>query len=100
MRTVAEVLRWRASPHPGLALKWFQGRAATTEVDCRVVGSPALPGGGEDPRRDRDDAVTWQLYTSGTTGVPKGAMLSNRNLLGLIGPLGWEAPELQEGARV
>src|SRR5207302_9157923 len=58
------------------------------------------PGGeGGDPRRDAEDAVTWQLYTSGTTGLPKGAMLTNRNLLGLIGPLGWEAPELVEGAR-
>jgi acyl-CoA synthetase (AMP-forming)/AMP-acid ligase II len=27
-----------------------------------------------------------QLYTSGTTGNPKGAMLTNTNLLGLLGP--------------
>jgi len=37
-----------------------------------------------DPRRDvgYDEAVL-MLYTSGTTGNPKGAMLSNRSLLGL-----------------
>ena len=185
MRTIAELLRWRARRHPDLEAMWFQGRARTfSELDasttslaaglvadlgvqpgdrvaildknsdeylelllaldksgavgvpvnwrltavevatvvgdadpaalvvgeefratadrvgCRVLGFGELPrGGGPDPHRDREEAVTWQLYTSGTTGLPKGAMLSNLNLLGLIGPLGWEAPELQEGAR-
>ncbi|HYZ00205.1 MAG TPA: AMP-binding protein, partial [Candidatus Binatia bacterium] len=42
---------------------------------------------------------TWQLYTSGTTGLPKGAMLTNANLMGLMAPLGFECPELQEGTR-
>ncbi len=39
---------------------------------------------GTDPRQDAgyDDPVL-QLYTSGTTGHPKGAMLSNRSLLAL-----------------
>jgi acyl-CoA synthetase (AMP-forming)/AMP-acid ligase II len=74
-------------------------RAAADQVTCRVLGFGELPRGAGDPHRDREDAVTWQLYTSGTTGLPKGAMLANHNLLGLIGPLGWEAPELVEGAR-
>ena len=184
MRTIAQMLRWRARRHPDLAAMWFQGRtrtfaelnastsalasglvaslgvrpgdrvaildknsdayiellfaldkagavgvpvnwrltapevatvvrdadpaalvvgdefrASADQVGCRVLGFGELPRGAGDPQRDREDAVTWQLYTSGTTGLPKGAMLTNLNLLGLIGPLGFEAPELQEGAR-
>ena len=184
MRTVAELLRWRARRHPDLPATWFQGRTRTfgkldagssalagglagelgvkagdrvaildkntddylellfaldkagaicvpvnwrltasevgtivrdaapsalvvgeefrssaDQVDCRVLGFGELPRNGADPRRDREEAVTWQLYTSGTTGIPKGAMITNRNLFGLIGTLGFDAPELKEGAR-
>jgi len=74
-------------------------RVAADQVGCRVLGFGELPRNGADPHRDRDVAVTWQLYTSGTTGLPKGAMLSNRNLFGLLSTLGLEAPELKEGAR-
>src|SRR5207245_6120880 len=52
-----------------------------------------------DPRQARQDGVVSQLYTSGTTGVPKRAMITNLNLLGLVGPLGFEAPEIVEGSR-
>ena len=184
MRTVAEVVRWRARRHPELPMTWFQGRSRTfrevdtssselagglvaelgvrpgdrvavldknsddylelifaldkagavlvpvnwrltprevaqivgdaspavlvlgeefrasaTECDCRVMTFGDLPRSGSDPGRDTEEAVAWQLYTSGTTGLPKGAMLTNRNLLGLVGPFSFECPELTEGSR-
>ena len=40
-----------------------------------------LPRGGADPMRDVDGAVSSQFCTSGTTGLPKGAMLTGWNVL-------------------
>ncbi len=98
--TAAEVAAVVGDADPAALVVGEEFRASADQVGCRVAGFGELPrGGGPDPHRDGEEAATWQLYTSGTTGLPKGAMLSNLNLLGLIGPLGWEAPELQEGAR-
>ena len=49
---------------------WIEGQPAT---------DPAYP--------SVEDDTGLQLYTSGTTGLPKGAELSNRNLFSTIGPV-------------
>jgi long-chain acyl-CoA synthetase len=98
--TTSEVAQVVNDADPVLLIAGEQFAGSVGEVRCRTLGFAELPRAeGGDPHRDREDAVTWQLYTSGTTGVPKGAMLTNLNLLGLVGPMGFEIPEVVEGSR-
>jgi long-chain acyl-CoA synthetase len=97
--TAGEVAAIVGDAEPAAVVVGEELRASADQVSCRVLGFGELPRGGEDPHRDREEAITWQLYTSGTTGLPKGAMLTNHNLLGLMGSLTFEAPELTEGTR-
>ncbi|HTZ10091.1 MAG TPA: long-chain-fatty-acid--CoA ligase [Acidimicrobiales bacterium] len=47
--------------------------------DWLARGRPADPG-----HRSRPDDVALQLYTSGTTGLPKGVMLAERNIAAML----------------
>src|SRR4030088_2430292 len=52
MRTIADMLRWRARRHPDLPASWFQGRTrtfgelnrSTTELAAGLVGAGIKPG--------------------------------------------------------
>jgi len=75
-------------------------RSQADAAGVRVVGFNELPRNGNgDPHRDDEREVMWQLYTSGTTGLPKGAMLSGQNLFALTSVFGVEIPELRAGGR-
>ncbi|WP_123669750.1 class I adenylate-forming enzyme family protein [Actinocorallia herbida] len=51
----------------------------------------------EEPPRVDEDSLAWLVYTSGTTGTPKGVMLSHKNLLtGVISSVAhWDLPDDQ-----
>jgi acyl-CoA synthetase (AMP-forming)/AMP-acid ligase II len=75
-------------------------RSQADEAGIRVVGFGELPrADGGDPHRDDERQVSWQLYTSGTTGLPKGAMINGPNLFTTLGVFGVEMPELRVGGR-
>ena len=84
---------------PKIVVTGPEFKANGAAAGIRTMTFDELPRSGADPKRDRNGAVSTQFCTSGTTGLPKGAMLTGWNMLNTGLCLALEMPELQEGSR-
>ncbi len=106
---VAAPLNWRLTPgevkaiiddiKPKLLVAGAEFKGHGTTAGAKTLTFDELPRGGSDPRRDQDGAVSTQFCTSGTTGLPKGAMLTGANVLNTGLCMALEMPEMREGGR-
>jgi acyl-CoA synthetase (AMP-forming)/AMP-acid ligase II len=70
-----------ALPSVRTIVRWGEGPAAWPTFEAFCAGASD-----DDPRRDgQGDDTAWQLYTSGTTGHPKGTEITHANLTEVVG---------------
>jgi acyl-CoA synthetase (AMP-forming)/AMP-acid ligase II len=106
---VAAPLNWRLTAHeiklivedfrPRLIVAGAEFKETAAATGVKTLTFEELPRGGVDPGRDAVGAVTWQFSTSGTTGLPKGAMLTSEAVFNTGLCLALEMPELAEASR-
>jgi acyl-CoA synthetase (AMP-forming)/AMP-acid ligase II len=106
---VAAPLNWRLTAQelkriiddvkPKLVVTGAEFKTTGATLGAPTMTFDELPRGKVDPMRDADGAVSCQFSTSGTTGLPKGAMLTGWNVLNVGLCLALEMPEIREGGR-
>ena len=85
--------------------KWISGRVPTYSLKNAICFNKTIsPSNSSDPYSDpiiRQDDLAVLQYTSGTEGVPKGAMLSHKNLLAnILQASAWASADLAVGEEV
>ena len=97
--TAPELKRIIDDMRPKLVVTGAEFKTTGAALAVPTMTFEELPRGGADPMRDADGAVSSQFSTSGTTGLPKGAMLTGWNVLNVGLCLALEMPEIREGGR-
>jgi acyl-CoA synthetase (AMP-forming)/AMP-acid ligase II len=97
--TAPELKRIIDDAKPKLVVTGTEFKATGAALGVATLTFDELPRGEADPMRDADGAVSCQFSTSGTTGLPKGAMLTGWNVLNVGLCLALEMPEIREGGR-
>ncbi len=97
--TASEVKSIVEDIKPKLVVTGPEFKANGAAAGVRTLTFDEVPRGGDDPKRDLDGAVSTQFCTSGTTGLPKGAILTGWNMLNTGLCLAIEMPELRGGCR-
>jgi long-chain acyl-CoA synthetase len=62
-------------------LAGWRGRSTSSRAEADALLAPVADHRAVPITRARPDDLAWLFYTSGTTGRPKGVMLTQRNLM-------------------
>ena len=87
-----------------LVVKYAKKMVPRWHIDGAIAFKVALAAGKRqalDPVSLTQDDIAFLQYTGGTTGVPKGAMLSHGNMVANLQQISaWIGPEFREGAEI
>ena len=96
---VGDLLSFPMSTITNLAVKYLKGMVPQWHIPQSVDLREALEGGKLEPVEVTADDVAFLQYTGGTTGVPKGAVLTHGNMVANVQQtVAWIGQSLKEGS--